>query len=289
MRTKIKNYAVKRQEQSVDFCHHGTTVVQWPCLFYFNFQIKFFMDLLKIDLLSVSLRDVSIIRDFSLAVPAGSLHVLMGPNGSGKSTLAYALAGHPWYQVTARGLFLAGQDLLALSPDKRAKAGLFLAMQQVPELPGVNVFYFLKETYAACSGKQVAVVEFKELVVRCLALVGLDASVLDRSLHEHFSGGEKKRLELVQLLLLHPACAILDEVDSGLDVDGLGMVSRVIELFKKENPTSAVLVITHNPALAALLNPDVVHMLRRGSLIVSGGGELVQQLEAKGYDAFAHH
>jgi Fe-S cluster assembly ATP-binding protein len=240
--------------------------------------------MLKIDRLSVSVFDSYIIKNLTLHVPPQSLHVLMGPNGSGKSTLSYALAGHPRYTMQAQELLFLDQDFVSLSPDKRAQRGFFLAVQNPPEIPGVNVFQFLKEAHAACTGKNSEVKKFQEEVESYLKLLRLDPSFLQRSLYENFSGGEKKRLELLQLLVLKPKFALLDEIDSGLDIDALAIVSCAVALFRHENPQSSLLVITHNPQVARLLKPDRVHILYQGSLACSGGADLIDDLELKGYD-----
>ena len=244
--------------------------------------------MLKIDHLSVSVLDSRIINALSLIITSGSLHLLMGPNGSGKSTLAYALAGHPRYTVTAKEFLFFGEECISLSPDKRAQRGFFLGVQSPPELPGVNVLQFLKEAYAACTGHNKTIGEFQHLVEPYLAMLRLELSFLNRSLNENFSGGEKKRFELLQLLLLKPKLAVLDEIDSGLDIDALGIVSSVVTHFRQENPQSSLLIITHNPRVAQFLSPDQVHILHKGSLVLSGDLQLIHELEQKGYDGLLH-
>ncbi len=242
------------------------------------------MTILKIDQLSVSVFGSCIIKDLSLEIFSGSLHLLMGPNGSGKSTLSYALAGHPRYEVGEKSMFLLGQDITKLSPDKRAKLGFFLAVQNPPEIPGVTVLHFLKEAYAACTGKVLSVNEFKEILKRYLEILRIDDSFLHRPLNENFSGGEKKRLEVLQLLVFRPKLAILDEIDSGLDIDALSIVCSALVQFREENPLSALILITHNPRMTQFLKPDHVHILNRGLLVRSGDGSLAFELELKGYD-----
>jgi Fe-S cluster assembly ATP-binding protein len=240
--------------------------------------------MLKISKLSVFVADTSIIKDISITVERGSLHLLMGPNGSGKSTFSYALAGHPRYTTRAKELVFLGEELQELSPDKRAQKGIFLAVQNPPEIPGVTVLQFLKEAHAACTGQAIGVEAFKQVLDPYLERLKFDASFLQRSLNENFSGGEKKRLELLQLMMLKPKLAILDEIDSGLDIDALALVSSMVEQFRKENPESSLLIITHNPRIAQFLNPDHVHILNKGSLALSGKSALIAELENKGYD-----
>lgn len=210
--------------------------------------------------------------------------MLMGPNGSGKSTLAYALAGHPRYEITGGRVHLADYALECLPADQRARAGLFLALQHSPEISGVTLFSFLKEAYAALHAEHLSVNAFKEKVEFYSDLLKLDRSFMQRSLHEGFSGGEKKRCEMLQLLVLKPKVAILDEIDSGLDIDGLQQLHAALQFFKKENPMSTLLVITHNIQLARLLRPEHIHVMHRGSLAVSGDRQLLDELERKGYD-----
>ncbi len=233
--------------------------------------------------LSVAFQDRILLKKVSLAIGPGSLHVLMGPNGSGKSTLAATLMGHQRYQVTEGSITFNGQDITNLSPDKRARLGIFLAFQQPYELPGVSVFAFLKEAYQARTGKLIDVHEFKNLLHQAFACVGLPTSFESRSVNEGFSGGEKKKLEVVQMLILQPELVILDEIDSGLDSDALNYVACAIATMRAQNPRTAFLVITHYHRIFASLNPDRVHVLIDGACVQSGSAELAHAIERDGY------
>jgi Fe-S cluster assembly ATP-binding protein len=240
--------------------------------------------MLSIQNLSVVCGENKVIDDFSLTLQPGTLSVLMGPNGSGKSTLAYALMGHPRYTVTAGTVLFNTHELLSLPVEKRARCGLFLACQYLQEIPGVQVFTFLKEAHRMLTGQELSVAAFKELVYAALDAVKLDHSFAYRNLYEGFSGGEKKRLEIAQLLLFKPSVAILDEIDSGLDVDALQAVAEALSRARDDNPAMSILLITHYTRILKYLVPDTVHILKEGTLIASGDKYLAEHIEQKGYN-----
>lgn len=239
--------------------------------------------MLMIQKIGVSVHETPIIHDLSLAIKPGSFHVIMGPNGSGKSTLAYALMGHPHYQVTGEMIF-QGDDLNPLSAEERAKKGIFLVFQYPMEIPGVTIATFLKEMCFALHGHTLA--QFQQALHTALTLLELDPALIHRSLNAGFSGGEKKRIELLQLLLAKPQFVIMDELDSGLDIDGIVIMQRVIEHMRQENPSMTGLVISHNPHVLRALAIDEVHIMREGRLIHSGTAAIISQIEQRGYDAF---
>jgi Fe-S cluster assembly ATP-binding protein len=236
--------------------------------------------------LSVSVNDQPVLNDISLSITPGSIHAIMGPNGSGKSSLAYALMGHPHYKVRQGTVEFDGVSLLSLMAHERAKKGLFLSFQNPCEIPGVSVSSFLKEAYSAIMGKQPSVVEFNELLLRRCAQLSIDPSFISRGLNDGFSGGEKKRLELLQLLMLQPQIAILDEIDSGLDIDALKMVAEGIQKAQQENPTMSIVIITHYRRILEYIHPEHVHVLYNSRIVASGNYSLVTIIEAEGYDAF---
>jgi Fe-S cluster assembly ATP-binding protein len=241
---------------------------------------------LEINDLHAGIGDREILKGISLRVNAGEVHAVMGPNGSGKSTLAQVLAGNPSYQVTKGTISYNGQDLLELDPEVRAQNGIFLAFQYPVEIPGVSNAYFLRSAYneirKAKGMEEVDPLEFLDLVEEKLKLVDMDESMLSRSVNQGFSGGEKKRNEIFQMAVLDPKLAILDETDSGLDIDALRIVAEGVNALKNEK--HAVLVITHYQRLLTYLVPDYVHVLSGGRIVKSGGKELAHELEAKGYD-----
>jgi Fe-S cluster assembly ATP-binding protein len=236
---------------------------------------------LVIEDLHVSVEDKEILRGVDLTVEQGKVHALMGPNGSGKSTLAYALAGHPRYRVTGGKVTFKGEDVLTLTPDERARLGMFLAMQYPVEVPGVSVTNFLRTAINAVRGEDVPVRQFAKDLREQMQLLDMDGKFAERSLNEGFSGGEKKRHEILQMALLRPALAILDETDSGLDVDALKVVSEGVNRLR--GPDLGVLLITHYTRILRYITPDVVHVMVGGQIAESGGPELADQLEAEGY------
>jgi Fe-S cluster assembly ATP-binding protein len=226
-----------------------------------------------------------ILKGVDLTVKAGEVHAIMGPNGSGKSTLAYSISGHPKYTVTQGSVKLDGIELSGLSIDERAKAGLFLAMQYPIEVPGVSVANFLRTAKTALSGEAPKVRTWVKEVNGALERIGLDPSFGSRSLNEGFSGGEKKRNEIVQLELLNPKYAVLDETDSGLDIDALRIVSEGVNRFAAQGDRG-VLLITHYTRILNYIKPDVVHVFVDGHIVEEGGPELADLLEEEGYDRF---
>jgi len=227
-----------------------------------------------------------ILRGIDLEVKAGEVHAVMGPNGSGKSTLAQVLAGHPAYAVTAGEVRYDGQNLLELSPEDRARAGVFLAFQYPVEIPGVSTAQFLKaavnEIRTRQGQEELDAIEFLALLREKLALVEMDQSFIGRAVNEGFSGGEKKRNEILQLAVLKPKLAILDETDSGLDIDALRIVAHGVDALR--TPDNAMILVTHYQRLLNYITPDYVHVLFNGRIVKSGGKELALALEAKGYD-----
>jgi Fe-S cluster assembly ATP-binding protein len=226
-----------------------------------------------------------ILRGVDLTVKAGETHAIMGPNGSGKSTLAYAVAGHPKYTVTSGSVTLDGEDVLAMSVDARARAGLFLAMQYPVEVPGVTVSNFLRTAVTAVRGEAPKLRDFVKELRSAMAALSVDPAFAERNLNEGFSGGEKKRHEILQLELLNPKIAILDETDSGLDVDALKIVSEGINRFR-EGSGHGVLLITHYTRILRYVKPDFVHVFVGGRIVEEGGPELAEQLETEGYERF---
>jgi Fe-S cluster assembly ATP-binding protein len=242
--------------------------------------------MLSIRNLSAGVGAKEILRDISLEVKAGEVHAVMGPNGSGKSTLAQVLAGHPAFTVTAGEVRYEGHDLLGMPPEERARAGIFLAFQYPVEIPGVSNAYFLKAAVNEIRTRQgleeLDAMEFLELVNEKLRLVEMDKSFLHRPVNEGFSGGEKKRNEILQLAVLQPKLAILDETDSGLDIDALRVVASGINQLRR--PENATLLVTHYQRILNYVVPDHVHVLFDGRIVKSGGKELAHALEARGYD-----
>jgi Fe-S cluster assembly ATP-binding protein len=235
--------------------------------------------------LHVSVEGKEILKGVNLTVNAGEVHALMGPNGSGKSTLANALMGHPRYVVTKGRILLNGEDMLPLSPDERARRGMFLAFQYPLEIPGVKVRHFLRMAVRASKGQEPSVTEFRKQLFDKMALLEMDRSFAERYLNEGFSGGEKKRNEILQLAMLEPTMSILDETDSGLDIDALRVVASGIN--KLAGPNVAMLLITHYQRILSYVEPHFVHVLFNGRVVRSGGKELALELEAKGYDWIA--
>jgi Fe-S cluster assembly ATP-binding protein len=242
--------------------------------------------LLEIRDLHVSAEGHEILRGVDLSVGRGEVHALMGPNGAGKSTLAGALMGHPSYVVTSGSILLEGEDITSWGTDVRSKAGLFLAFQYPETIEGVSVTQFLRQAMAARTEDDVSVLEVRVLMTEWMERLGMDPSFASRHLNQGFSGGEKKRNEILQMALLKPLVAVLDETDSGLDIDALRVVGRGVHAVRGERPELGVLVITHYQRLLEDLVPDFVHLLVDGRVVQSGGAELAKQVEASGYEAW---
>ena len=242
--------------------------------------------MLEIRDLHVTVAGAEILKGIDLTVNAGGVHAIMGPNGSGKSTLAHVIAGRPDYQVTHGSIFYQGQDLLKMTPDLRAREGIFLAFQYPVELPGVRNRQFLKSALDA--GRQhrgeepLGAREFDKLFREKVDTIDLDADLVKRSVNEGFSGGEKKRSEMLQMAVLDPKLALLDETDSGLDIDALRLVSKGVNA--RRAPDKAIVLVTHYQRILNFVTPDRVHVLIDGRILKSGGSELASELEAKGYE-----
>ena len=227
-----------------------------------------------------------ILRGVDLTIGVGEVHALMGPNGSGKSTLASTMLGSPEYQVTHGRLLFHGDDITTWGPDVRGKAGLFLAFQYPEEIPGVPVVQFLRQALSARKGIDISVLELRLAIMEWMGRLGMDPSFGDRYLNEGFSGGEKKRNEVLQMAILEPDMAVLDETDSGLDIDALRVVAKGVQEVREARPELGVLLITHYQRILDELTPDVVHILVDGRIVETGGPDLAQRLETEGYDAW---
>ena len=242
--------------------------------------------MLTITNLTATVGDKQILNGISLTVRAGEVHAIMGPNGSGKSTLAQVIAGHPGYEVTGGSITYDGKDLLEMEPEERAHAGVFLAFQYPIEIPGVSNAYFLRTAYnevrKSRGEPEVDPMDFLDVMAEKLKVVEMDEAMLQRSVNTGFSGGEKKRNEILQMAVLEPKLAILDETDSGLDIDALRIVADGVN--KLRRPDRATIVVTHYQRLLNYIVPDFVHVLAGGRIVKSGGKELALELEAKGYD-----
>jgi Fe-S cluster assembly ATP-binding protein len=237
---------------------------------------------LQIKGLTVSVDGAEILKCLDLEVPQGETHALMGPNGSGKSTLAYAIMGHPSYEITGGSIVLDGTDVADLAPDERARLGLFLAMQYPTEIPGVSLTNFLRTAVNATRTEDMPVRQFMQHLREEMSQLEMDEKFLQRNVNEGFSGGEKKRFEILQLAMLKPRFAVLDETDSGLDVDALRTVSEGVNRLR--GPDLGVLIITHYTRILRYIHPDHVHVMFEGRIVQSGGAELAQELEQKGYE-----
>lgn len=238
--------------------------------------------LLTVENLKVNIDDKEILKGVDLKIGSGEVHALMGPNGTGKSTLAYALAGKNSYKVTSGSVTMEGENVLDMSPDERARKGMFLAFQYPSEVPGVTVDNFLRVAYNTVKKEELSIWEFRNLLKEKMEFLEIDKSFSGRYLNEGFSGGEKKRNEILQMAVLQPKLAILDETDSGLDIDALQIVAKGVNELRPED--SSVLVITHYQRILRYIKPDFVHVMIAGKIVESGGGELAEKLEEQGYD-----
>ena len=240
---------------------------------------------LEIQGLKVEVEGKEILTGLDLSVSQGETHALMGPNGSGKSTLAYAIAGHPAYTVTGGTIHFDGEDVNEMAPNERAAAGLFLAMQYPTEIPGVSLTNFLRTAVNATRTEDLPVRQFMTELRGHMADLKMDGKFLERNVNEGFSGGEKKRFEILQMAMLKPRIAVLDETDSGLDVDALKIVSEGVNSLRDE--TLGVLLITHYTRILNYIKPDHVHVMAAGKIVKTGGPDLAEMLEAEGYEQFA--
>jgi Fe-S cluster assembly ATP-binding protein len=242
--------------------------------------------LFEIDDLHARVAGTEILRGVDLTVAAGEVHALMGPNGSGKSTLANTLLGHPDYEVTSGRLCFKGSDITSWPTDVRGKAGLFLGFQYPEEIPGVSVVQFLRQALSARKGLDLSILELRVSIMEWMERLDIDPAFGDRYLNEGFSGGEKKRNEILQMAILEPEFAVLDETDSGLDIDALKVVAKGVQEVRADRPELGVLLITHYQRILEHLQPDAVHILVDGRIVDSGGPELAHRLEQEGYDAW---
>src|SRR5438477_3031289 len=263
--------------------------IRYPLEFGYVSCSPFFMNELRVENLHVSIGDQQIVRGLSLAVPRGEVHAIMGPNGSGKSTLAKVMAGHPDYLVTNGKVTMDGEDVLGMEPDERARKGLFLAFQYPSEIPGVTIANFLRAALQARlpEGEELEATDYYAKLYEKMELLGMDRAFTSRSVNEGFSGGEKKRTEILQLAMLEPKYAVLDETDSGLDIDALKVVANGVNSLR--GPNLGVLLITHYQRLLNYIVPDFVHVMVQGRIVRSGGKELALELEEKGYDLIRDH
>jgi Fe-S cluster assembly ATP-binding protein len=238
--------------------------------------------MLKIENLRVEIDGNEIVKGLDLEVGKGEIHAIMGPNGSGKSTFANVLLGHPRYEVTDGTVTFEGEDVLELEPDERAKLGMFLAFQYPSEVPGVSVANFLRTAVNSVREEELSPMEMYRLLQEKMAVMQMDPKFAERYLNEGFSGGEKKRNEILQMLMLEPRLAIMDETDSGLDIDALQVVARGVN--EVRGPEFSAVIITHYQRILRYIEPDRVHVMLDGRIVTSGGKELAEQLEDKGYD-----
>lgn len=242
------------------------------------------MQIIKIDNLNATVEGQPILKGIDLSINKGEIHVIMGPNGAGKSTLANVLMGHPAYEVTGGDVEFMGKNLMEMKVDERAKAGLFLSFQYPQEVPGVTVENFLRTAKKEVSGIMPMVMQFNRDVKKQMAELDMDEKYLERYLNQGFSGGEKKKNEILQMAMLSPKLAILDETDSGLDIDAIRVVYETVQKLSNEN--NAILVITHYNKILNYIKPDFVHVLVDGKIVKSGDLSLAEEIEAKGYESF---
>lgn len=232
--------------------------------------------------------DLDILKGVDLVIRPGEIHAIMGPNGSGKSTLAKVIAGHPAYEPTGGSVRLGGEDLLDMEPDERAQAGVFMAFQYPVEIPGVSIANFLRTALQArlVDDEELDLFDFQELLMDRMELLEMDPSFAQRPVNDGFSGGEKKRNEILQMAVLKPSLAVMDETDSGLDIDALKVVANGVNTLKREDPDISVLLITHYQRILNHITPDVVHVMVDGRIVESGGPEVALELEARGYEEY---
>ncbi len=242
-------------------------------------------DLLKVENLAAAVEEKEILHGVDLTVNKGETHVLMGPNGAGKSTLGNALMGNPQYEITGGKIFFEGEDITTLSTDKRAKLGMFLSFQNPLEVPGITLGNFIRSALEMRTGKHIRLWDFKKEMKKAMELLNMDPSYADRDLNVGFSGGEKKKAEILQLLMLKPSLAILDETDSGLDVDAVRTVSKGIEEYQK-SMDGALLIITHSTRILESLKVDKTHVIVSGKMKTEGDASLVDKINAEGFEAF---
>ncbi len=241
-------------------------------------------ELLKVENLHVAVEDKAILKGINLTIKPGEIHVVMGTNGAGKSTLANAIMGNPQYTVTEGNIFFKGEDITEEAVNERAKAGIFMSFQSPIAIPGITVENFIRTAKTLVSGEQQRALAFKKELKGQMEALSFDASYAQRYVNEGFSGGERKKNEILQMSILNPSLAILDETDSGLDVDAVRIVSEGVKRFHNEN--NAVLIITHHNSILQKLKPDFVHVVIDGKIVKTGDASLVSEIEAKGYDAF---
>ncbi len=242
--------------------------------------------MLEIRDLHVKAEDAQILRGLDLTINSGEVHAIMGPNGSGKTTLANALLGNPQYEITAGQILFQGEDITEWTADERGRSGLFLAFQYPEAVPGVPVVQFLRQALSARKGEELSILELRLTIMEWLDKLGMDRSFGDRHLNEGFSGGEKKRNEILQMAVLEPVLAVLDETDSGLDIDAIRLVAKGIREVRAARPQMAALLITHWQRILKEVQPDVVHVMLDGRIVESGDYSLAARLEAEGYDAW---
>lgn len=243
--------------------------------------------MISIQSVSVCVNNQQILNNVTLNLQEGTVTALMGPNGSGKSSLANLLAGNPEYHCVSGSVMIAGEDLLALSIEQRSLKGLFVLFQQVPAIPGLSAFTFLKEAVYAHTKKHQDLPMVEKQIFEYMDFLGLERSLLYRCVHDGFSGGEKKRFELLQLLVLKPRWIVLDEIDSGLDVDALKLVKKVIDVLREQNSSLIVLCITHYKRMTEYLQPSQVYILHQGAIVDAGSNELIEHIERYGYQHYA--
>lgn len=239
-------------------------------------------DFLVIEDLHVSVEDKEILKGVNLRIGKGEVHALMGPNGSGKSTLSNTIMGHPKYKITKGSIYLNGENIVDMTPDEKAKRGIFLAFQYPLSIPGVRIFNFLKNMMASVQGREISVAEFRKVLKEKMKMLDIKQSFIKRYLNDGFSGGEKKRNEILQMALFDPKLALLDETDSGLDVTALKTVCEGIN--KIINPEMSTIIITHYKRMLEYVRPQFVHIIIEGKIVKSGGEELVEIIDSQGYD-----